>query len=42
MWVVPSNHIHASDDAASMFEPFEDKPYRHPTFYEIPDEVGQL
>ncbi len=42
VWVVPSVHIHASDDAASMFEPFEDKPYRHPTFYEIPDEVGQL
>jgi ring-1,2-phenylacetyl-CoA epoxidase subunit PaaB len=42
VWVVPSVHIHASDDADSMFEPFEDKPYRHPTFYEIPDEVGQL
>ena len=42
IWVVPSLHIHASDDAESMFEPFEDKPYRHPTFYEIPDEVGQL
>lgn len=42
VWVVPSIHIHASDDASSMFEPFEDKPYRHPTFYEIPDEVGQL
>lgn len=42
VWVVRSSEIHASDDAASMFEPFEDKPYRHPTFYEIPDEVGQL
>lgn len=42
VWVVRSVHIHASDDASSMFEPFEDKPYRHPTFYEIPDEVGQL
>lgn len=42
VWVVPSANIHASDDAGSMFEPFEDKPYRHPTFYEIPDEVGQL
>jgi ring-1,2-phenylacetyl-CoA epoxidase subunit PaaB len=42
VWVVRSNEIHASDDAASMFGPFEDKPYRHPTFYEIPDEVGQL
>lgn len=42
VWVVPSVHIHASDDAESMFEPFDDKPYRHPTFYDIPDEVGQL
>lgn len=42
VWVVPSIEIVASDDAASMFEPFEDKPYRHPTFYDIPEEVGQL
>lgn len=42
VWIVPSSEIHASDDADSMFGPFEDKPYRHPTFYEIPDEVGQL
>ena len=42
IWVVPSASITASDDAPAMFEPFEDKPYRHPTFYEIPDEVGQL
>ena len=41
VWVVPSTEIVASDDV-TMFEPFEDKPYRHPTFYEIPDEVGQL
>lgn len=42
LWVVPSAAIHASDDPTSMFEPADDKPYRHPTFYEIPDEVGQL
>lgn len=42
VWVVPSAMIVASDDADSMFEPFEHVPYRHPTFYEIPDEVGQL
>ena len=42
VWVVPSTEIVASDDADSMFGPFEDKPYRHPTFYDIPDEVGQL
>ena len=42
VWIVPSVAIVASDDADSMFGPFEDKPYRHPTFYEIPEEVGQL
>ena len=42
VWVVPSTEVHASDDAESMFEPFEDRPYRHPTFYDIPDEVGQM
>jgi len=42
IWVVPSSTIHAADDSEAMFDPFLDKPYRHPTFYEIPDEVGQL
>ena len=42
IWVVPSTEIHASDDAESFFEPMEDRPYRHPTFYEIPSEVGQM
>ena len=42
VWVVRSQEIHASDDADAMFEPFADKPYRHPTFYDIPDEVGQM
>ena len=42
IWVIPSAMVHASDDSEAMFAPFEDKPYRHPTFYEIPDEVGQL
>ncbi len=44
IWVVPSGEIHATDpyDADAMFEPFADKPYRHPTFYEIPDEVGYM
>jgi ring-1,2-phenylacetyl-CoA epoxidase subunit PaaB len=44
LWVVASAAVHASDpdDAESMFEPFADKPYRHPTFYEIPDEVGHM
>jgi ring-1,2-phenylacetyl-CoA epoxidase subunit PaaB len=42
VWVVPSTEIVASDDSESLFEPFADKPYRHPTFYDIPPEVGQL
>ena len=44
LWVVESKHIHASnpDEAASMYEPAADKIYRHPTFYEIPDEVGHM
>ncbi len=44
VWVVPSTEIHASDpfDSDWMFETFGDKPYRHPTFYTIPDEVGHM
>jgi ring-1,2-phenylacetyl-CoA epoxidase subunit PaaB len=44
IWVIPSNQITASqpDDKAEMFEPASDKIYRHPTFYEIPDEVGHM
>jgi len=25
-----------------MFDPASDKIYRHPTFYDIPDEVGHM
>ncbi|MGL4239939.1 MAG: 1,2-phenylacetyl-CoA epoxidase subunit PaaB, partial [Beijerinckiaceae bacterium] len=25
-----------------LFEPTASKPYRHPTFYEVPDEVGHM
>jgi ring-1,2-phenylacetyl-CoA epoxidase subunit PaaB len=44
IWVVRSSQIVASDPAetAAFFEPAEDKIYRHPTFYEIPDEVENL
>ena len=44
VWVVPSSAIIASDPAEndSLFEPARDKIYRHPTFYEIPDEVKTL
>ncbi len=44
IWVVESKHIHASspDEAASLYDPAEDKIYRHPTFYDLPDEVNHM
>ena len=44
IWVVESKYIHASnpDDAGSLYEPAEDKIYRHPTFYDLPDAVKHM
>ncbi len=44
IWVVPSAAITASspDEKDPFFDPAGDKAYRHPTFYDIPDEVQQL
>jgi ring-1,2-phenylacetyl-CoA epoxidase subunit PaaB len=44
IWVVPSSTIVASDpgDKDVLFEPTASKIYRHPTFYEVPDEVGHM
>jgi ring-1,2-phenylacetyl-CoA epoxidase subunit PaaB len=44
LWVVPSSAITASDPAQAgpLFEPAEDKVYRHPTFYIIPDNVTHI
>jgi len=44
LWVVPSAAIIASDPAQAgpMFEPAEDKVYRHPTFYKIPDGITHI
>lgn len=44
IWVVPSRAIVASDpnDKDQLFEPTSTKVYRHPTFYEIPDDVGHM
>ncbi len=44
IWVVRSSDIVASDpsDADALFAPARDKVYRHPTFYDIPDEVKNL
>ena len=44
IWVIPSAQITASspDDKGEFFDPAADKIYRHPTFYDIPDEVGHM
>ena len=44
IWVVESKYIHASnpDEADSFYEPANDKVYRHPTFYDLPDEVKHM
>jgi ring-1,2-phenylacetyl-CoA epoxidase subunit PaaB len=44
IWAVESKDIHASnpDDAKIFYEPAEDKIYRHPTFYDLPDEVKHM
>ena len=44
MWVVESKYIHASnpDEAESFYEPSSDKVYRHPTFYDLPDELTHM
>ncbi|HEV8505334.1 MAG TPA: 1,2-phenylacetyl-CoA epoxidase subunit PaaB [Chitinophagaceae bacterium] len=44
IWVVESKYVHASnpDDAENFYEPAEDKVYRHPTFYDLPDEVKHM
>ena len=40
IWVVESINIIASDpeEAVALYEPAADKVYRHPTFYNLPDE----
>jgi ring-1,2-phenylacetyl-CoA epoxidase subunit PaaB len=44
IWVVESKYIHASnpDEAESLYEPANDKIYRHPTFYDLPDELKHM
>ncbi len=44
IWVVRSDAIAASDPdhADETFDPTADKIYRHPTFYEIPEDVGHM
>ncbi len=44
IWVVESKYITASnpEEAGELYEPAVDKVYRHPTFYDLPDEVGHM
>ena len=44
IWAVPAAAIAASSpsDKGPLYEPSKGKVYRHPTFFDIPDEVGPM
>jgi len=44
IWVVPADAITASspDEKDPFFAPAGDKVYRHPTFYQIPEDVPHI
>jgi ring-1,2-phenylacetyl-CoA epoxidase subunit PaaB len=44
IWVVESSQIHASnpDEKELLFDPAQDKIYRHPTFYNVPDSITHM
>jgi ring-1,2-phenylacetyl-CoA epoxidase subunit PaaB len=43
IWVVESTQIHATtEDPEAFFDPANDKVYRHPTFYDLPDAVKHM
>ncbi len=44
IWVVPSKAITASnpEHSGELFEPAQDKAYRHPTFYDLPNELKHI
>ena len=44
IWAVPASEIVASSpgERGELFEPSNSKVYRHPTFFQIPPEVGHL
>ncbi len=44
IWVVEAEKITASaaDEAESLYEPANDKVYRHPTFYNLPIELKHI
>ena len=44
IWVVESKNIYASnpDESEEMFDPAQDKVYRHPTIYNVPDSITHM
>lgn len=44
IWVVETRHIHASQesDAEAFYDPMDDRPYRHATYYTLPDGVENM
>ena len=44
IWVVESDKIVASDprDKDALYDPADSKVYRHPTFFEIPEDAGKM
>jgi len=44
IWVIEAKNIAASDPDAKgpLYDPSNSKVYRHPTFFNIPDEVGAM
>ncbi|HMN33658.1 MAG: 1,2-phenylacetyl-CoA epoxidase subunit B [Chitinophagaceae bacterium] len=44
IWAVESSNLHASnpDDAEIFYDPANDKIYRHPTFYVLPDSIKHM
>ncbi|MEG9883155.1 MAG: 1,2-phenylacetyl-CoA epoxidase subunit PaaB [Hyphomicrobiales bacterium] len=44
IWVAKASHITASSpsDKGPLYDPARSKVYRHPTFFDIPDEAGAM
>ena len=44
IWVVETSKITASSPSnkEALFDPARDKVYRHPTFYKLPEEAGNI
>ena len=44
IWAVEATHVVASSpsEKGPLYEPSESKVYRHPSFYDIPDDAGPM